>query len=364
MKHLVPFLLAFLLFSCNERGYKITGKVSSDALNGKTVYLKKIVSGQTLDSASVNNNSFTFKGNIDYPTLAFLSAQGVNFRTILCVENANIQLSIDAEDYSKSFASGSTLNDLYTSKYLPIIKSVEKKFNDLNTYVQQQGGEPDYTEIQEKQNQILEELSDSLLIFIEKNPGNIVTALALTNVMDKVSVEKIQEIFDGLDDHARQDEIGEYIKKGIERKLSPEVEVGQKYRDMTMKTPEGNDISISDYAGKGKYVLLDFWASWCGPCRQENPNVVALYEKYKDKGFEIVGISFDENKEQWIKGIADDKITWVQMSDLKGWNSEATVKYRINSIPATILLDSEGTVIDTGLRGETLANRLKEIFPE
>ena len=132
--------------------------------------------------------------------------------------------------------------------------------------------------------------------------------------------------------------------------------------DFTLKTPDGKDISLSSF--KGKYLLVDFWASWCGPCRRENPNVVALYNRYKDKGFDIFGVSLDQNKELWMKAIENDKLTWKHGSDLKGWQSAPAAQYGITGIPHTILIDKTGKIIARQLRGEALAAKLDEIFKD
>ncbi len=136
--------------------------------------------------------------------------------------------------------------------------------------------------------------------------------------------------------------------------------IGVKAPEFTFKTPADKDVNLSDF--KGKYLLIDFWASWCGPCRKENPNEVALYNRYKEKGFEILGVSLDRTKEPWIKAIADDKLTWTHVSDLKGWQSAAAALYGISSIPHTVLLDKEGKIIARQLRGEQLAQKLDELF--
>lgn len=139
---------------------------------------------------------------------------------------------------------------------------------------------------------------------------------------------------------------------------------GTKFKDMTMNDMDGKEVTLSQWAGKGNYVLVDFWASWCGPCRQEMPNVVVNYEKYHAKGFEIVGVSFDQNKEPWVKAVQTMGLRWPQMSDLKGWQCAASDLYGIRSIPASVLIDPQGTIIALDLRGKALGKKLKEIFGE
>ena len=138
-------------------------------------------------------------------------------------------------------------------------------------------------------------------------------------------------------------------------------DVGSMAPDFTLNTPEGTPLTLSSL--RGKIILLDFWASWCVPCRKENPNVVAVYSKYKDKGFDILGVSLDREKGAWVKAIADDQLTWHHVSDLKFWQSEAAVKYGVQSIPLTLLLDKEGKIIAKNLRGEELSKKLAELLP-
>ena len=140
------------------------------------------------------------------------------------------------------------------------------------------------------------------------------------------------------------------------------VEVGKPAPEIELPTSDGKTIKLSDY--KGKIVLVDFWASWCGPCRQENPNVVKAYNQYKDKGFTILGVSLDQKKEPWLKAIEKDQLTWSHVSDLKYWQNEVAVQYGINSIPASYLLDPNGKIIGKNLRGEALAKKLAELMPD
>lgn len=136
--------------------------------------------------------------------------------------------------------------------------------------------------------------------------------------------------------------------------------VGQVAPDFELPDPNGKMVKLSDL--RGKYVLIDFWAAWCKPCRQENPNVVRLYNQYKDKGFEVFGVSLDRTKEDWVKAIADDQLTWTHVSDLKYFNSAAAELYKIEAIPATYMIDPDGKIIARDLRGPSLENKLAELF--
>lgn len=136
--------------------------------------------------------------------------------------------------------------------------------------------------------------------------------------------------------------------------------IGQPAPEIALPDPEGKEIRLSSL--RGKYVLIDFWASWCGPCRRENPNVVRIYNRFKDKDFEILGVSLDRDKEQWLKAIKEDGLHWIHVSDLKFWQSAVVPLYRIQGIPMTVLVDKNGIIIDKNLRGQALEERLAELL--
>jgi thiol-disulfide isomerase/thioredoxin len=138
--------------------------------------------------------------------------------------------------------------------------------------------------------------------------------------------------------------------------------IGAVAPDFTMNDPAGKPIQLSSL--RGKVVMIDFWASWCAPCRQENPNVVKLYQQYNSKGFEIIGVSLDRTAEEWVRAIKDDQLSWLHVSDLQFWQNSAARLYSVNSIPQTYLLDKDGKIIAKGLRSEQLAAKLNELFPE
>jgi len=150
--------------------------------------------------------------------------------------------------------------------------------------------------------------------------------------------------------------------KDAEREAATKAFIGQQFTDLEMADADGNMHKLSEYVGNGRWLFVDMWASWCGPCRGEMPNVVAAYEKFHDKGFDIVGLSLDNKKEPWLKAVEDLKMPWTQLSDLKGWQSIVTEVYKVWSIPDNLLIDPQGKIVARGLRGEGLHAKLAEIF--
>lgn len=181
----------------------------------------------------------------------------------------------------------------------------------------------------------------------------------LASVMYNLDYKELQEVCDPTSGYYNQPEMANVKKlKDAMAKHQP----GIQYTDLTMNNLNGKPVKLSQWVGKGNYVLVDFWASWCGPCRQEMPNVVEAYNRYHAKGFEIVGVSFDQKQASWAAAVKDMGMQWPQMSDLKGWQSAAAGIYGIMSIPANVLLDPQGKIIASDLRGEDLQNKLAELY--
>jgi len=202
-------------------------------------------------------------------------------------------------------------------------------------------------------------LQQSVKDFLAKHPESVVSAFGTATLIDPVNdfafADSMATLF------TKNLPESQYTKMLTER-LQPykATAIGTVAPDISLPTPDGGEKSLSSL--RGKYVLIDFWASWCAPCRKENPNVVRMYNEYKGKGFEIFGVSLDQSEEKWLKAIADDKLTWPQVSDLKGWESAAAQKYNITAIPQTILLDKEGKIIAKGLRGADLEQKLATLL--
>lgn len=363
MKKLFYLGVVALMAACTSapQGYTITGTVDG-AADGDSVFLcvregRKFVN---IDSTAIAGGKFTFKGQQDSVRLVTLAAKTNDQRGYslnLYLENGKIEARL-SDFYDK--VTGTPTNDRY-QPYRDAASASQLEMNELRKEIENEGTD------QEKRQELISkymtvaERTDSLMqVCMKENIGNIIGVEMLKSRYYQMSAEELEELIPQLPAICAQDEAIVRIKEHS-AKLSA-TKVGKKFVDFAMKTPEGKDIKLSDYVGKGKVVLIDFWASWCGPCRREMPNIVEAYKQYKKKGFEIVGVSLDKDLDSWKKAIKALNITWPQMSDLQYWNCEGSRLYGVNSIPHTVLIDGEGTIIARGLHGEELLQKLAEVI--
>lgn len=355
-------VLAALTACTGNKGYTIQGEIA-DAQNGDSVFLVD-VSGrqmQKLQAAVINDGKFQLKGEQAEPTLKYLMYQpGTENDQALdfFLENGTIVVKMDTDRPS---ATGTPNNDAY--------QKVRDEINDIQTemskiYEKLSDGEEKDESVQASMEKLSEDLEqqfvDALVRGTKNNATNEVGVHMLKNFYYYMDTPDLAEIVSLIPEKFTSDEGISRIKEQVTKLTS--TAVGQKFTDFQLNDPDGKPVKLSDYAGKGKVVLVDFWASWCGPCRQEMPNVVKVYKEYKNKGFEIVGVSLDQTADAWKKGIADLGITWPQMSDLKYWQCEAAQIYGVSAIPHTVLIDKDGTIVERNLRGEKLYERIAELL--
>ena len=363
MKKFIYLLaVAAIVAACSgNKGYVVTGTVEGGA-DGDTVFLQK-VDGRNLvkvDSAVITKGTFTFKGVQDTAANRYVTYRPAGKEGILMdffLENGNIKINLTRDNDS---ATGTPSNDAY--------QEIRAQLNDLNKQMMTiYESMSDTTLTDEQREAKMKEMNDlqekSMEITkagIAKNITNLVGVHLLKNNYYYLEVDELDPLMPQIPAEFANDEVIIKIKGNVEKMKA--TAVGQKFTDFEMATPDGKPVKLSDYVGKGKVVLIDFWASWCGPCRAEMPNVVAAYNAFKAKGFGIVGVSLDNNAEAWKKAIKDLNITWAQMSDLKGWSCEGAKLYGVRAIPATVLVDQEGTIVARNLRGEELAAKLGELL--
>lgn len=353
------------LAACQQpAGYTVKGTAEGVA-DGELVFLQDVVEGnlEVVDSAVVKNGAFEFKcasDSVVSPRYLTYNAEDGNggMRALFFAEDGTITVNMNAQ---QSHVSGTTHNDIY-QRFLDEYASLNTELSSLWSKVQ---SDTTLTEVQvdslkkvmdEKETQGMENVFQT----ISENIENGVGVHLLTSFSYAFEPVRIQPLLSKIPAAYNSNESVAALKLYIE--TAAKTAVGQNFIDFSMNTPEDKSMKLSDVISKNKYTLVDFWASWCGPCRMEMPNVVAAYGKYKSKGLEIVGVSLDNNKESWVKAIKDLNMTWKHMSDLKGWQSEGASLYGVRSIPATVLINQEGKIVARNLRGEELETKLGELL--
>lgn len=319
--------LAVLAFSsCAEekKGYVIDGQVT-DVKDGM-MYLKKYVgkSFVDVDSTAIVDGKFKFEGVISEALAHGLTTRKESSRPmVFFLENNAMNITMN-ESGKEMTITGSEANDIY----LRNAKVTRAKGYSL----------------------------DSLLAAHPSSP--VAAYFVVKDFAYKLDLEGMKAVRAKLDASLAGSEYVNQIESMISR--MEKVQVGSVAPDFTLPDVDGNPVSLSSF--RGKYVLVDFWAAWCPDCRKENPNIVAAWEKYKDKNFAVLGVSLDRKRDQWLAAIEKDNLTWTQVSDLKYWDSEAAVLYCIRWIPMSFLIDPEGKIVAIGLEGEELHNKLEELL--
>lgn len=354
--------LGCLLFAACQQstgGYKINGNISGVA-DGELVYLQKLVNNelQIQDSATVTNGHFEFTGKQDSTINCYLAykSEGRPQYFDFFLENGNIEIKLD----TASTVSGTQNNEIYQSfkdKYKALNNELGALYRKIKSGKLKEEEKAALTAELNKKDSLGMEFIYKLL---SDNMNNAVGVHLLPGFSSAFDLPKVKALLDKVPAQYANSESIVSLKEYIE--TAQKTEVGQKFVDFTMDSPEGTPVKLADEIAKNKLTLIDFWASWCGPCRAEMPNVVETYNAYKAKGFGIVGVSLDEKKDAWTGAIKNMNMTWTHMSDLKGWQNAGAQLYGVRSIPSTVLVDQNGVIIARNLRGEELKAKIGELL--
>lgn len=316
-------LLTLCFGSVSAQQLSLRGTVDG-AHQGK-VYLQKYVDRyyELIDSAEISNGQFVLHTELELPEVYGLSLSRSDTPLLVFLDKGDLTVSLTAAPgYRGSKITGSATHDLYAAFH--------------------------------------RERQGDLTAFIRQHPQSLASLYILyREYVSRLSSSEIQQNLSLLDPSLQQHPFADILRQVI--KSREKTDVGQQAPDFTAKTPQGDDLSLHDLLGKG-YLLLDFWASWCGPCRKENPNVVAAYREYKEKGFDILAVSLDKTREAWLKGIEQDGLNYRHVSELKFWNSDIARLYGIRAIPANLLLDKNGKIVAKNLRGSDLKDTLAKLL--
>ncbi|WP_442587664.1 redoxin domain-containing protein [Pedobacter sp. AW31-3R] len=358
----LPLLYGGQLHAQNGK-YVLKGNIA-DA-RGK-VYLGHEVEGKPviIDSVNTLNGTFVFKGKVKEPEFYNLTNKSLKYPIGFILENSAITVNTTKDSLSMAEIKGSAAQDVYTGFYNGPWKAITAKAGDIYQRLDAAGKNGPVDSVTrvgfDKEFADLDVLNQAAVrTYIGKYPASVGSAAIISDRFISYPNFKVAaELFAILHPDVRQSAIGSQITKALA--IDAKSAKGNPAPEISMTDADGKIVNLSDF--KGKYVLIDFWASWCGPCRKENPNVVAAYKKYHEKGFEILGVSLDSKKDAWLKAIAADGLTWTHVSDLKGWSNAAAAEYGVKSVPASFLIDPQGKFVGKDLRGEELNKTLEGLF--
>jgi len=347
--------------SSKDSSYSITGKI--EGLDSGWVYLLHRQSdSETPDSARITNGSFTFSGNSSAPEYCLLGIPNNGqrqFRLSFFVEAGHLTITGKKDSLSDAVITGSATQD-ELKRFLASHKPLDEESENLNKLYKtmQEKKDKRATDSLEKVFDVFEKKEqDFVKTYAQQHPASYIGAFQVyVNFSYNPDAGQLDTIYAALDPKVQDSYYGKKIRNVLD--IAKKTAIGKQAPDFSLNNAEGKAISLSSF--KGRYVLVDFWASWCGPCRRENPAVVSAYQQYHPKGFDILGVSLDDKKDAWLAAIKKDNLNWTQVSDLKGWQNSAAELYGIQGIPMNFLLDKEGVIIGKGLRGEDLEKKLSE----
>lgn len=369
MRFILASLLTISIISCNKNdtnSYKLEG----DAIgfdNGTEIYVFTLENKQpkAIDTLIVTDGKFsaTYPKNDDY-NLNFLRVNDVNGSVLYFPENEDMKATVYKDSLQASRVSGGKQNKAYSKFVDRMVSFNEEKQKSMEIFrdAREANDTATIAQLQSQNLNLMAKETEFKKAFIKDNSNSLFAVMLISEMVGRKELNPAEAstLLENLDSKLAKNDLVEDLKMGLEslKKAS----VGSTAPDFSAPTPSGDTMSLKD--ALGKYTIIDFWASWCKPCRVENPNVVKVYKKYHDKGLNIISVSLDKDtqRDQWIKAIQDDEMDWYHVSNLQFWQDPIAAQYNVRSIPATFLLDENGVIIDKDLRGAALEAKIATLL--
>lgn len=368
MKTFFSLIVLVLVMSCNTSTSKLQATVE-EVPDGTKVYLSQLGSQNMqvgIDTTEVQNNTFEFDLKEQGQAINLIQIEGLNGNLIFINDANQIEMDVDESNLRKTEIKAGKHNRLLKD-YIDLITQFSKNADSIRNHYQtlaQGGNEEAYLDMQLDMKELEQKSKEASVEFIKTNTHSIVGMMALSDVMNSkmIPLNQMKSIYDEFDDEVKDTPLGKMIGQNIA--TIGATDIGAEAPKFAGPTPEGKELALED--AMGKVTLIDFWASWCKPCRIENPNIVSVYNDYKDKGFAVVGVSLDKpnSRDAWLKAIEEDQLDWNHISNLQHWQDPIARKYNIRAIPAAFLIDENGIIIGKDLRGDALRKKVKEVLGE
>lgn len=360
MKKLITFVAVGVLMLSTQvfgQGFTINGTVEGVSEGKVTLQAR----GGDKYATGIENGKFALKGKVTTPTIHTLRIEGIRGSAQIFVENSKMTFKANKDDLRGATVTGSDAHDVYTAhnEALAVFNEKSKPLSLAYSEARKNENEAEMEKIMKQFDELRAQQTDASLAFIKENNKSIASAYILSSMASRIDdPAKLEAAVNSLDKSLFETTL---VKNTVSTLLiAKKTAIGQPAMDFSQNDPDGKAVKLSDF--KGQVVLVDFWASWCGPCRAENPNVVEAFKKFKSKGFTVLGVSLDKEKDKWLQAIEKDELTWTHVSDLKYWDNEVSTMYGVRGIPANILVGKDGKILAKNLRGKDLHEKLAEVL--
>ena len=354
------FILALCLmsFAYGERKkFTINGKIPEMPSGRMIVTTQLVGSVDTLGKGDIHEGQFVVEGEIDEPCVALICVEGYAGGFVFILDSdAPYEMEL-FQSGERTIKGGKLQSELIT--YQETVAEENKKIKAVKEKLEEANEAKHFrtaSELRKKLDQVTAKAQTRLGKIVERNKDNVFAAYIQTSGMERMDLNSLKMCYENLTDKAKDTGPGKLAAARI--RALEKLDVNSEAPNFTLQTPEGKEVAMHDV--KGKIKIIDFWASWCGPCRMENPNMVKLYAEFKDKGLAVISVSLDDKKDKWLEAIEKDGLTWLHLSDLKGWQGEIVKKYNIDAVPTIFVLDENNRIIAKNLRGEKLKALVSE----